>query len=304
MGRIILGLRCSSFFAVWLSIEVNLIRFLGLLIISSSSNIWVGIKYFLIQSMGSFMMIFPIQASWIFRKRVLLFILIFRIRLKLAIAPFQFWILSLSNYLRWESFFYLSSFQKILPLYLLLSFSNSKLFFLLVLRRLLSFLGGFFSRKLISVLIYSSILRIRWVISRNWIFLRIIYFFIYRLRLLILRIVFFKQNSLNQNDISFLVLRKAEILALIFSFLNLAGIPPLIGFFLKVIIFFQVISVRKILVIVLLISSLVFSFIYIRIFLVILVGNTNKSVISSYNTSQVITFTMLLLLRPIFMFLS
>ena len=107
----------SNWFITWVGLELSLFGFLPLF----SSNPITGegvIKYFLIQAAGSALFLFSIiQSSHS--------LITLRITLKLGLFPFIQWIPLVIASLRWAGCLTLSTLQKISPLSILLTLSNT-----------------------------------------------------------------------------------------------------------------------------------------------------------------------------------
>ena len=79
-----------------MALELNLLRFVALLAFRKNNRVWIACKYFLVQRLGSALFLLTrISASWLSITSFLR-LLILALILKLAIAPFQFWIVNIA----------------------------------------------------------------------------------------------------------------------------------------------------------------------------------------------------------------
>lgn len=261
---IFISLRVNSNFLIWILLELNIIRFLP--IISSKEHIEIenSIKYFLIQRWASVIFLISFFFLNLFINNIN-YIIIFRIFLKLGVAPFHIWFISI---LKTRSLFILiilSTIQKIIPLVILSNISIrfdliyiiifiNTIFLLIILSRIIN---------LNKILAVSSINNIIWILFRIIFSLKLIFIFII-IYLFLLIGVFILYNLYNLNI--FLQINRINYfdkLIITIIFISLGGIPPLLGFLIKYVILKFIIIYEKIFFLLIIIfSSLLVLYIY------------------------------------------
>ena len=261
---IFISLRVNSNFLIWILLELNIIRFLP--IISSKEHIEIenSIKYFLIQRWASVIFLISFFFFILFINNIN-YIIIFRIFLKLGVAPFHIWFISI---LKTRSLFILiilSTIQKIIPLVILSNISiRFDLIYMIILINTI-FLLIILSRiiNLNKILAVSSINNIIWILFRIIFSLKLIFIFII-IYLFLLIGVFILYNLYNLNI--FLQINRINYfdkLIITIIFISLGGIPPLLGFLIKYVILKFIIIYEKIFFLLIIIfSSLLVLYIY------------------------------------------
>nr|QTF76081.1 NADH dehydrogenase subunit 2 [Franklinothrips vespiformis] len=237
---IYLSLNMSSFFGLWMSMELNLMCFLPILI-SSKSMLEGEImsKYFLIQFLGSFMFLYMIILIDHLKdyESYLNLILILSICLKMGASPFHFWIPSIFKGLSWTKIFILSVFQKMIPLIVLVEMKLDIMILLMIsfLSIFMGSLGGlnqFCIRKLMG---FSSISHLGWMLllMKFSTYMLLIYFLFYSILNLEICYFFMKENFSYLSDLLQFKSNKLFSTLFCFNFLSLGGLPPFFGFFPK-----------------------------------------------------------------------
>nr|YP_001905909.1 NADH dehydrogenase subunit 2 [Ophiura albida]CAL50586.1 NADH dehydrogenase subunit 2 [Ophiura albida] len=281
----ILGCSISSnWLVLWLWIELNSLALIPIL----SSNITprsieATSKYFLFQATGSVILLLGILFRHMNSENLLiigyyntleLVIIIFALTLKMGIFPNHFWFIDVMQGINFLNGFFVSIISKIIPLYIIISINNSLTFFILYIIGVSSVLiGSIFGvqqtqlRKLIAL---SSITHLGWMIilfantSNNWI--GILLFLSY---IIMVTPLFWLGNIFAIEHLSKGVSLAGNftlMFTFIVSILSIAGFPPLLGFFYKWIIFYNIIGNSNFLVIgILIMASLLSLFYYINI---------------------------------------
>jgi len=233
-------LSITSFFSVWMFIELNLLLFTSNLIFCKKTVLNSSrTKFFIFQRICGlirlllFLILIKRNNSKIFFYFFFLVILF-----KIGAFPFQFWLLELSQTLSWENLYLLLTFQKFIPLIFIKYFNNSIIFLWARMRWVrLSFfiLKVKHTKKLISI---SSIffLRLLVILTR----LEIIWKKILFIYLLLLSPLLTFNNFLNSSkDFYFKNLRVLQLFTWRFLLISIRGIPPpFLGFILKFLFYF------------------------------------------------------------------
>jgi len=262
---IIISLRVSSNLLIWISLELNILRFLP--VISSKENIEMenSIKYFLIQRWASVIFLIRFFFFYIINNNFSILINL-RLFIKLGIRPFHSWFISILKTSSLNTLFILSTIQKIIPLIIIFNIKvNNILIFTIILLTLIFMLRLLPSTININkVLALSSINNVIWLIIRTLLSLKIILLFIVIYMYIILGVVriynFYRLNVFYQiNSIVFL-----DKFIILIVFISLGGMPPMLGFLRKIIILKIIInnSLRIILIFTIVISSLMLLYFY------------------------------------------
>nr|YP_010472697.1 NADH dehydrogenase subunit 2 [Marumba saishiuana]UAT98105.1 NADH dehydrogenase subunit 2 [Marumba saishiuana]UVH65825.1 NADH dehydrogenase subunit 2 [Marumba saishiuana]WMQ52874.1 NADH dehydrogenase subunit 2 [Marumba saishiuana] len=271
----LISISANSWFGCWIGLEINLLSFIPL--ISNSNNLLsseASLKYFLTQSIASMNFLFSILIKFILMKNFEMnnFISIMinsSLLMKMGSAPFHFWFPNISEGLSWFNNFILMSWQKISPLILLSYYFNMNyMYMIIILNVIIGAIGGMNQTSLRKLMAFSSINNLGWMIfsfmiSNNlWIF----YFAMYSILISIMFFLFYNLNMffINQlyiNNMNFMIK-----LNLFINFLSLGGLPPFIGFLPKwIIINFLMINKFYLLTLIMVMSSLITIYFYIRI---------------------------------------
>ena len=187
---IIISLRVSSNLLIWISLELNILRFLP--VISSKENIEMenSIKYFLIQRWASVIFLIRFFFFYIINNNFSILINL-RLFIKLGIRPFHSWFISILKTSSLNTLFILSTIQKIIPLIIIFNIKvNNILIFTIILLTLIFMLRLLPSTININkVLALSSINNVIWLIIRTLLSLKIILLFIVIYMYIILGVV-------------------------------------------------------------------------------------------------------------------
>nr|YP_009509565.1 NADH dehydrogenase subunit 2 [Tubuca polita]AUN44982.1 NADH dehydrogenase subunit 2 [Tubuca polita] len=235
---IMISISSPSWFGIWIGLELNLMSFIPLISLKMNSYFSeAALKYFLIQAMGSALLI---SSSFLFISLtfISLFLILFSLLLKMGSAPFHFWFPQVMEGILWPQVFLLSTIQKLAPLtlisYLMVSETLSKLVtFTAVSSAIIGALGGLNLTLLRKIIAFSSINHLSWMLiaismsDTFWLF----YFSIYSFILLSITSMFFKLQTYSLSSLIKLDQNSSMFPLLIsFNFLSLSGLPPFTGF--------------------------------------------------------------------------
>nr|YP_010999242.1 NADH dehydrogenase subunit 2 [Rheocricotopus emeiensis]WPM93088.1 NADH dehydrogenase subunit 2 [Rheocricotopus emeiensis] len=241
----LISISASSWFSVWMGLEINLLSFIPLIMMSknlfSSES---SLKYFLIQAIASAILLFSIIMFFMFlnlkyeNNFIYSSLLISStMMLKCGAAPFHFWLPSVMEGLTWSNNFLLMTWQKVAPLMIISYMMNFNLLIISIfLAMIFGSMGGLNQTSLRKLMAFSSINHLGWMMAGMlynqtlW----LMYFFIYLF--LNLSIVFmfnnFKIFNINQTFKMFNSNKFLKIMMFI-PLLSLGGLPPFFGFFPK-----------------------------------------------------------------------
>ena len=303
--RIILVLSRNSWFLIWLGLEINLLSFVAMIFYKKSKyRTEAALKYFLIQIIRSIIIVVGFMFLVLINE-LILFVILRGLIIKLGSAPFHQWLPSLIEGLSWNIVAILLILQKVNPILLL---------FYLVLNRNISFVYFIYCSSLIGAIrglnqislrklvAYSSISHLAWLLARVKISFLIIllYLIFYSLILTRVIVIFDFNQSIN---INFIIKRKRFTIISSIGLLSLRGLPPLIGFFPKLIVRQEIILIREInLLIILLFSTFLRIFFYIRFILTSLIFSFSKNylfITKTNNRGFLIINLLIILIYPV-----
>lgn len=267
--RILLCLERSSFFMVWLSLELNLIGFIILMVSSVEQPIFPRIKYFIIQRLGSAMFLFFRIWFSLLRRITRRVLLVLALLWKLGAAPFQGWMVMLREDLKWEIFFVIRTIQKIIPLFILIERLFWNLKPVVLLGAVVRVVGGLFRNNFKKILVYSSVLRLAWILRSLRLYEGMLYLVVYRLRFFLISSLSLSLVLHQQSALPHLNFRRSETLILLILLLSFIGMPPFVGFYPKLLLLTALVSAQETLLFsCLLARSAFFVLIYIRLCLI------------------------------------
>nr|YP_009050265.1 NADH dehydrogenase subunit 2 [Ifremeria nautilei]AHI45692.1 NADH dehydrogenase subunit 2 [Ifremeria nautilei] len=286
----------SHWLGIWAGLEINLIGFLPLLVYQKSmSESESAVKYFVIQALGSSLLLFgslgtySLSFSWESLNSLedfsylSLLIISAGLILKMGIFPFHFWFPGVMAGLPWLSCLFLSTWQKVGPLFLMISLLEVNLMTWLLLTfcvvasgsSLLGGLGGMNQTQVRALLAYSSIGHLGWImfagIHSTW--AMGLYFGIYVLiSFCIFVSLWFMDLKFTKNLVGVLSLSYSALIVMI-MLLSLGGLPPMLGFISKwAVIMVSVSQTLSIFIILLIVGSLMSLFYYLSLFFSLFLG--------------------------------
>nr|YP_010688237.1 NADH dehydrogenase subunit 2 [Fissuleon brevigonarcus]WBR65431.1 NADH dehydrogenase subunit 2 [Fissuleon brevigonarcus] len=272
----IISISSNSWLGAWMGLEINLLSFIPLLTnLKTSTSTESSLKYFIVQALASTTLLFVVLLLSFHQNFSLEYNIYLNLMLnsallmKMGAAPFHTWFPEVMEGLSWVMSFILMTWQKIAPM-LLISYcmSYNFIFFIIVTCIFVGSIGGFNQTNLRSLMAYSSINHLGWMLSSLTISL--IYWFIYFLFYSVLSLsiisMFYQLNIFYFNQI-FSSLNNLPIIkfSLFCNFLSLGGLPPFTGFLPKWIIIQSLATTNPSLVSMMVILTLITLFFYIRL---------------------------------------
>nr|YP_010952813.1 NADH dehydrogenase subunit 2 [Trapezia rufopunctata]WMQ53233.1 NADH dehydrogenase subunit 2 [Trapezia rufopunctata] len=267
----LLTMSSSSWFGMWIGLELNLLSFIPLILVKMNSYFSeTALKYFLIQALGS---TFIITSSCLYLSLLSLVspLILMALLMKLGAAPFHFWFPHIMEGLSWPQAFILLSIQKLAPMYMLsyLTSNMNMIFLSAILSSLIGALGGLNVLSLRKIMAFSSINHMSWMLIAiltsdfTWltyfsfyvmISLSIIIFFNY------IQVYYFS-DLLNLSYSNFYL-----TLLLPLNLLSLGGLPPFTGFIPKWFMIQNMLENKMIFTLIfLIISALITLYYYLRV---------------------------------------
>nr|QXF68530.1 NADH dehydrogenase subunit 2 [Yersinia mexicana] len=246
ISGVLISLSANSWMGAWMGLEINLLSFIPLL--SSSKNMFsteTSLKYFLIQAIASSTLLFMVltkvnlhEMFYLNQDSLWNNLLIMPLLMKIASAPFHWWLPSVVEGASWMNCFIILSIQKIAPLMLISYLLTNSLIIqsTIFMSAMIGAIGGFNQISLRKILAYSSINHIAWMLTTMimgpnvW----LLYFMIYSINIMIIiplaALINMSYISQSFNSLNNMKLIKFTIFT---SMLSLGGLPPFLGFFPK-----------------------------------------------------------------------
>lgn len=257
--RFIMVIGRDDWLRIWIGLEVNIVRFIILIFKRGDVVKREGIiKYFFIQRVGSrvFLGIFYLDGIMEILGPIIL-------TYKIGGGPFYYWFPRLCESASWGVCIILMTFQKLIPLVLVRMMLRIIVILIRIVRVLVGGIGIINQKKLKRLIAYSSIYHVGLLLLRVTIWEKfwVLYLFIY---IMIIIAVVMAVWEKEEDRIEMIIKKKVDW-KFFFRMLRIAGIPPLLGFFLKWILFYWLLWRRVILLIFLVLISVLIFYIYVRV---------------------------------------
>lgn len=287
----ILGLSRGRLLRVWFRLEINMIFFL-MLLSHRYRNKAAGLQYLIVQSIGSVFLLIRFLVSFFVRG---IRIFVFALLLKVGAVPCHLWFFAMIRKISWDRFLWLSVIQKILPLYLLrlrgirIAVARGSI--------LISGIGGITRGSLKQAMGYSSLLTFGWVVGVLERFILVAaYMLVYGFGFKVVReIMGTNEKTVRQGmlieDITYLWFFLIRV-----SLWRIAGIPPTLGFYIKIFLLKHIIPLWRVYGVLLLLVSGMILYIYLRVLFVNLIVRKPAPL---YRSPRVSSGLILLLLFPL-----
>nr|WLW10964.1 NADH dehydrogenase subunit 2 [Arboridia sp. 1 NZ-2023a] len=256
---------CSNnWMFIWCGLELSLISFLPLMINKLITSSESSMKYFLVQSVSSALLILGLMMMLTLKLNSDLIILT-SILIKMGVAPFHLWLLSVVEGLSLLPMIIMFSLSKITPL-MMLSFITMSVSIIIALTLLTGALLGLNQSSTRKIITYSSIFNMGLIlmsIKNNLIWSY--YLFIYSILLTMMIFMLFKMNMFYLNQ----MITSENIISikmnLWITLLSMGGMPPFMGFSIKLIVIeFSVNNLMIINLTLMILTSLLIMFFYLR----------------------------------------
>nr|VFU78630.1 NADH dehydrogenase subunit 2 [Bragasellus peltatus] len=287
MGIIIM-MSSKTWFSAWLGLEINLMSFIPLLMLSPSKySSEASLKYFLIQAVASLIIL---QTSLMWTLFPPLIFITIALALKLGMAPMHFWLPYVAEKISWFMNIILLTVQKVGPFFLM-NMINPKLEFMLLLSMFSACagaLGGLNEMLLRKLMAYSSINHMGWICLAMNISYKAwtIYLFTYMFMSATLITVLKKYNMQHLNQMYY---KQSNYFILPIMFLSLGGFPPLLGFAPKWMVIYMSYGNIMFFTFILILTSMLTLFFYIRTGLSILTLSNDMVLANIFSKSSFFT---------------
>ena len=251
--RTIMVVSSGRWLNAWLALEVNLMSIIPILINTQSYNTTSSaIKYFMTQAIASILliliMIIYYNINVIISININNEIILISLAMKSGIPPFHFWLPQVVESREILQTFFILSWQKIAPFIMFTYCLSNIIFIMIFIRAIIGAVGGINQNSIKKVLAYSSITHGAWIIfsiivKQN---LWLIYFIIYNIRLIVVCLLIekFRLKKISDNN-NRKIIENVKIV-FILNMLSMAGLPPFLGFFGKMLVITSIVYSAKI----------------------------------------------------------
>nr|YP_010381644.1 NADH dehydrogenase subunit 2 [Symplana lii]UDL72019.1 NADH dehydrogenase subunit 2 [Symplana lii] len=267
----------SNFLMSWMSMEINLISFLPL-ITKSKKMKDQPMKYFIIQSLSSSMMLLSMVMKLKIETPINFEIfMMISLMMKMGLIPFHLWILSFMEKMTWNNCLIMNTLQKMSPTLMIVQMISFKMIIIpMIMSLLIAPIAMIKMNSIKKIIAYSSIYNSPWMISSLYISksLFLIFFSIYLILNFMMMMKLKTQNIMFVNQITEKnLLTKTNLMINLFS---ISGMPPMLGFFPKWMILNKINEISVSMSMSMLFSTLVSTFIYLKMISLILLNQTTK----------------------------
>nr|YP_010414441.1 NADH dehydrogenase subunit 2 [Kusala populi]URW11942.1 NADH dehydrogenase subunit 2 [Kusala populi] len=261
---VLISLCSNNWLFIWVGLELSLISFLPMMsskmIISSESSM----KYFLVQSISSAILILGLMGM-ISNKFNYDMVILLSLLIKMGVAPFHLWLLGVVEGLKMIPMMLMFTLSKITPL-MMLTLINLSLVMIISITLICGSLLGLNQSSTRKIITYSSIFNMGLIlmsIKNNFIWLY--YLFIYSTLVIMLIMILYKMNMFYVNQMIMNEKFPINKLMLWTTLLSMGGMPPFLGFSIKLIIIeFAINNIMIINLVILIMFSLLVMFFYLR----------------------------------------
>nr|AAT37196.1 NADH dehydrogenase subunit 2 [Desmognathus quadramaculatus] len=272
----------NHWFLAWIGLELNTLAIIPIMSkMHHPRSTEAAIKYFLIQSMASALLLFATTLNawytgeWTIinmQTQTPVLLLTTALMIKLAIAPFHMWLPDIIQGLDLMTCLILSTWQKLAPMTLMIQVSSEINTTLLLSLGMLSLLvggwGGLNQPQLRKMMAYSSIAHLGWMIIVMSYFpaLTLLNLMIYLLLTTSMFLMMMKFMSTNINKMASSWMKNLSLTStMIIILMSLGGLPPLSGFMPKWMILEEIIKQNIPLATMAAMSTLLSLFFYLRL---------------------------------------
>nr|YP_011014773.1 NADH dehydrogenase subunit 2 [Fulgoraria chinoi]WQB41279.1 NADH dehydrogenase subunit 2 [Fulgoraria chinoi] len=313
MSGTIFSISSIHWLGIWAGLEINLIGFLPMLVYQKSiSESESAVKYFIIQALGSGLLMlgslitcgssftWDMYSSSHVWSILGLVAMMSGLCIKMGLFPFHYWFPGVMAGLPWLPCLLLTTWQKVAPLFLVVSlFDLSQSYWLIVCLCLASVgssliggIGGMNQTQVRALLAYSSIGHLGWImfsiIHGEWVMKT--YFSIYVLISVCMFLGLWYADSGMMKNLDSLKDFSFAQLSVMVLFLSLGGLPPLLGFISKWLVMMVSTSSSYLsFLLILIVGSLMSLFYYLSLFFSMILSYLKKQdLVKLYKSQNII----------------
>nr|ATC73008.1 NADH dehydrogenase subunit 2 [Balclutha sp. EMHAU-2015-Zz052711] len=258
---------CSNnWYSMWMGLEISLLSFIPLMQTSKALSSESMIKYYIVQSVASTLMLLSVSVMLIGVSMMNL-LLTMSMLIKIGASPFHNWLMMIIETMNFYEIWILLTLMKMPPLSILFQINIKLVTVSVILGMILGSIMCLNQTSIRKTLGYSSIFNISLVLSiiSNFNFM-IIFMLIYSFMLLMFIFILmkFKINFINQmvfNEVNLMMKINLWI-----NMLSMGGFPPLMGFLMKLIVIqFMIFNNEYFLLTIMMFTSIVVMLFYMRL---------------------------------------
>nr|YP_010271157.1 NADH dehydrogenase subunit 2 [Tricentrus longivalvulatus]UKB86922.1 NADH dehydrogenase subunit 2 [Tricentrus longivalvulatus] len=262
MMGVIIAMSSNNWIMIWLGLELSMMCFMPIMSNKNKLNSESCIKYFIVQSLGSSIMMMGVIMMSIDTYNT---ILIMAILLKLGVSPFHTWVISIIEGMSYYPIFIMFTLIKLAPINML-SYMSMNLNLFVIFSSMVGSLSGLNQNSIKKILSYSSIFNMSFILASICIMeIWLTFILMYSMSLMLLMYLI---EKLNLNFINQIMINNYSIPAKMccwFTLLSMGGFPPLMGFFGKMLVIKFLININEFLTSsIIIMTSLIVMFFYTR----------------------------------------
>nr|UGN61563.1 NADH dehydrogenase subunit 2 [Paracyba sp.] len=271
---IIMSISSNNWITIWCGLEISLVSMIPLMINKSVNSSESMMKYFIVQSISSSMLMLGLMTMIMKGDYNYGYILTTALIMKMGVVPFHNWVLTVIEGIEFIMILIMLTINKIAPI-TLMSYFNNSFTVIVMLTVMTGAIMGVNQSSMKKIIGYSSIFNMGFIImvmknSLMW----ISYLTVYTVLISYLMFYMFMQKISFINQMAFSEMTMNKI-SLWMNMLSMGGMPPLIGFSIKYMVMIQMIKTQMIsLVVIMIMASLLVMFFYLRMTFVSLMANS------------------------------
>nr|YP_010879025.1 NADH dehydrogenase subunit 2 [Batracomorphus notatus]WHE42677.1 NADH dehydrogenase subunit 2 [Batracomorphus notatus] len=298
---IILSLSSNSMFIIWMMIETSNMSFIPIMMSKKMKNSESIMKYFLIQSISSMIIMFSM--IMVLMNINMQMVILMSLIMKMGGVPFHNWIISMIEGIEYKPMLFMMTIMKMPPM-MMFSFMNMKTMEMIVLSMLMAPILMINQNSIKKMMCFSSIFNLSMILlisfeMKMWMTFIMIYTMIMMMILKQMemnKIKFINQMMINSNKMN-----KKELWI---SMLSLGGMPPMTGFINKMMVMKTMLNKKEMMMlIILMITSTMILYIYMTYMYSCLMFylSMNKNLMKTIEMKKNYSLVVNLILLPMFM---
>nr|UFK32231.1 NADH dehydrogenase subunit 2 [Aguriahana digitata] len=276
----------NNWMMIWCGLEISLISIIPLFINKISISSESTMKYFIVQSISSSMLVLGILIMIMKSDYNYDFILLTALLMKMGVSPFHNWVLTVIDGLSLKMSLIVLTINKIAPL-TMMSYLNSKIMMVIIMTMFVGSILGLNQNSVKKMIGYSSIFNMGFMMSViKFNVMWLLYLMVYSILLTMMVLILNKNNInyINQMVFSETISNK---MSLWINMLSMGGMPPLMGFSIKYMTMWYLINMKLFLTItVMVMLSLLIMFLYLRMTFLTILNNSMTNKIKLFDSNE------------------
>nr|QDO72164.1 NADH dehydrogenase subunit 2 [Gargara sp. 16071360] len=292
-----IAISSNNWVTIWLGIELSMMSFIPIMSKKFKLNSESCIKYFIIQSLSSSIMMMGVIMMSMLTLNTM--VLLMSILLKLGVTPFHTWVVSIIEGMGYYPILLMLTLMKLAPINMLM-YINENVNLFIIMGLMIGSISGLNQNSIKKILVYSSIFNMSLILScTESLEIWSTYFSMYSISLMLTNYLIMK---LNLNFINQMIINNFNISIKIccwFTLLSMGGFPPFMGFFGKLLVIKFMLAKNEFLnTAIMMMTSLMVMFFYTRMVIMstIMFFNIPKWLVTTklnFNSFIIITSIML-----------